>query len=78
MAKPAKTAEPAAPVVEAISDLAPAVGAGNMYLAMAQAMTLAMHNAVAAQQQTNIAAQAATAQAVALLLGPPSSKPPSA
>jgi hypothetical protein len=78
VAKPSssKTAEPTAPVDEKISDLAPAVGMGNLYIATAQALTLAMHNAVAAQQQTNIAAQSATAQAVALLLGVHPPKPP--
>ncbi len=76
MARSAKTAQPTTPKDEIVRDVAPAVGMGNLYLATAQALTLAMLNASAAQQQTNIAAQAATAQAVALLLG--TAKPPAA
>jgi hypothetical protein len=79
MAKPSNTnrVEPTALMDEKIPDVAPAVGMGNMYFAMANALTLAMFNATATQQQTNITAQAATAQAVALLLGITPSKPPS-
>lgn len=46
---------------------AAAVAMGNLYQATAQALANAAHNATLAQQQTNIAAQAATAQGVALL-----------
>jgi hypothetical protein len=57
VARPAKAPKPTAPVQETIPDLAPATAAGNMYFAMAQNLTLALHNAVAAQQQTNRACQ---------------------
>ncbi|HAA22722.1 MAG TPA: glycerol-3-phosphate dehydrogenase [Cytophagales bacterium] len=46
---------------------APAVAMGNLYQATAQALGNAAHNANTAQQQTNIAAQAATTQGVATL-----------
>ncbi len=46
---------------------AAAVAMGNLYQATAQALANAAHNATMAQQQTNIAAQVATAQGVALL-----------
>ena len=46
---------------------ASAVAMGNLYQAAAQALSLSLQNAVAAQQQANIIAQAATTQGVALL-----------
>jgi hypothetical protein len=46
---------------------APAMAMGNLYQATAQALSNAAHNATDAQQQTNITAQAATTQGVALL-----------
>ncbi|MGD9159776.1 MAG: RebB family R body protein [Desulfobacteraceae bacterium] len=46
---------------------APAVAMGNLYQATAQALSNAAHNATTAQQQTNVMAQAATTQGVALL-----------
>ena len=46
---------------------APAVAMGNLYQATAQALANAAHNATTAQQQTNVAAQAATTAGVALL-----------
>ena len=46
---------------------APANAMGNLYQATAQALANAAHNATTAQQQTNIVAQAATTQGVALL-----------
>ena len=46
---------------------APAVAMGNLYQATAQALSNAAHNATSAQQQSNVAAQAATTQGVALL-----------
>lgn len=46
---------------------APAIAMANLYQATAQALANAAHNATAAQQQTNILAQAVTAQGVALL-----------
>lgn len=46
---------------------ASAVAAGNMFQVSSQAFGLMMQNAVSAQQQLNIAAQAVTAQGVALL-----------
>lgn len=52
--------------VEVLGD-APAVAAGNLYQATAQALANAAHNAAAAQQQANIAAQAATTAGVAML-----------
>jgi hypothetical protein len=47
----------------------PAQAMGQLYQATAVALGNAAHNAVAAQQQAQIAAQAATTQGVALLLG---------
>ena len=47
---------------------APALAMGNLYQATAQALALAAHNAVFAQQQMNVTAQAATAAGVALIL----------
>lgn len=44
-----------------------AVAMGNLYQATAQALANAAHNATTSQQQTNITAQAATTQGVALL-----------
>ncbi|BBD10071.1 RebB family R body protein [Desulfovibrio ferrophilus] len=46
---------------------APAMAMGNLYQATAQALGNAAHNATTAQQQTNVTAQAATTQGVALL-----------
>ena len=40
---------------------------GNLYQAAAQSMSTAMQNAVAAQQQMNTVAQAATAKSVQLI-----------
>lgn len=44
-----------------------AVAMSNLYQATAQALANAAHNATAAQQQSNILAQAATSAGVALL-----------
>ena len=52
--------------VQVLGD-APAVAMGNLFQATAQALSNAAHNATLAQQQTNIAAQAATTAGVALL-----------
>ncbi|QDX25956.1 glycerol-3-phosphate dehydrogenase [Sphingomonas suaedae] len=46
---------------------APAVAMGNLYQATAQALANAAHNATNAQQQSNVAAQAATTMGVATL-----------
>ena len=46
---------------------APAMAMGNLYQATAQALGLAAQNAVNAQQQTNITAQAATTMGVSTL-----------
>jgi len=46
---------------------APAVAMGSLFQATAQALSNAAHNATIAQQQTNLAAQAATTMGVALL-----------
>lgn len=46
---------------------APAMAMGNLYQATAQALGNAAHNATTAQQQTNVTAQTATTQGVALL-----------
>ncbi len=46
---------------------APAVAMGNLYQATSQALANAAHNATVAQQQMNVAAQAATTAGVALL-----------
>ena len=46
---------------------APAIAMGNLYQATAQALANAAHNATLAQQQMNMAAQAATTAGVALL-----------
>jgi hypothetical protein len=46
---------------------APAVAMGTLYQETAQALSIAAHNATTAQQQTNVTAQAATTQGVALL-----------
>lgn len=46
---------------------APAVAMGNLYQATSQALANAAHNAAHAQQQALIAAQAATAQSVAMI-----------
>lgn len=73
-----KPAEPTAPPNETAPDYSTAIGMANLYATTAQALTLAMHNATALQQQTNITAQTATANAVALLFATISSKPPTA
>ncbi|RBP53103.1 RebB family R body protein [Arenicella xantha] len=52
--------------VQVLGD-APAIAMGNLFQATAQALSNAAHNATVAQQQTNIAAQAATTMGVALL-----------
>jgi len=52
--------------VQVLGD-APAVAMGNLYQATAQALSNAAHNATTAQQQANVAAQAATTMGVALL-----------
>ncbi len=46
---------------------APAVALGNLFQATAQALSNAAHNATTSQQQSNVTAQAATTQGVALL-----------
>ena len=46
---------------------APSVAMGNLYMATAQALGNAAHNATTSQQQANVTAQAATTQGVALL-----------
>ena len=46
---------------------APAVAMGNLYQATSQALGNAAHNVTTAQQQTNVTAQAATTQGVAML-----------
>ncbi len=46
---------------------APAVAMGNLYQATNQALANAAHNATTAQQQNNVAAQAATTMGVATL-----------
>jgi hypothetical protein len=48
---------------------APAIALGNLYIATAQALANAAHNATTAQQQANATVQAATTQAVSTLLG---------
>lgn len=45
----------------------PALALASLYQATAHALALAAHNAVQAQQQTNVTAQAATAAGVALI-----------
>jgi len=46
---------------------APAIAMGNLFQATAQALSNAAHNATGAQQQTAVAAQAATTMGVATL-----------
>lgn len=46
---------------------APAIAMGNLFQATSQALANAAHNATAAQQQSNISAQAATTMSVATL-----------
>jgi hypothetical protein len=48
---------------------APAMALGGLYQAVAQAMSLAAQNAVNAQQQNNILAEAVTAKCAQLLTG---------
>lgn len=45
----------------------PAIAIGNLYQATAQALSNAAHNAVVAQQQGNILAQAVTTQGVKMI-----------
>lgn len=45
----------------------PAVAMGNLFQATSQALANAAHNATAAQQQTNVTAQAVTTMGVSLL-----------
>lgn len=47
--------------------LSSAVAMANLYQATAEALALAAHNAVLAQQQNNIIAQSVTAMGVAML-----------
>lgn len=47
---------------------APAIAMGNLYQATAQALANAAHNATLAQQQMNMASQAATTAGIAMLL----------
>jgi hypothetical protein len=47
---------------------APSIAMGNLYVATAQALANAAHNATNAQQQSYVTAQAATTQGVATLL----------
>lgn len=49
--------------------VSPAMAMANLYQATSQALANAAHNATIAQQQNNIAAQAATTAGVAMLLG---------
>jgi hypothetical protein len=53
---------------QALGD-APAVAMGNLYLATAQALANAAHNATTAQQNASVTLQATTTQGVALLYG---------
>ena len=53
---------------------APAMAMGALYQSMAHSLGLMMENAVQAQQQTNITAQAATTAGVNAILG--EGKPP--
>lgn len=46
---------------------APSMAMGNLYVATAQALATAAHNATAAQQQANVTLQAATTQGIATL-----------
>ncbi|MGD9159783.1 MAG: RebB family R body protein [Desulfobacteraceae bacterium] len=52
--------------VQVLGD-APANALGSLYQATSQALGNAAHNSTTAQQQTNVTAQAATTQGVALL-----------
>lgn len=54
--------------VKVLSD-SPAFSMGELYIASAEAMGNSLHNLVAAQQQTNATAQAATTMGVATLYG---------
>lgn len=47
---------------------APAVAMGNLFVATSQALSNAAHNATEAQQQADVATQAATTAGVATLL----------
>lgn len=57
---------------------APAMAMSSLYQTMAHSLGLMFENAVAAQQQQNILAQAATAQGVTLLYRATGGTPPSA
>jgi len=46
----------------------PAMALGNLYIVTSQALGNAAHNATTSQQQTNVTAQAATTEGVAMLL----------
>lgn len=59
----------ASPSAGILSD-APSVAIGTLYQAAAQSLALAMQNAVAAQQQMNTIAQAATSAAASMLTQP--------
>lgn len=48
---------------------APAIALGSLYQTIAQSLGLAAQNAVNAQQQSNVLAQAATTRCVQLLTG---------
>lgn len=52
----------------AVLGAAPAVAMANLYQTLANSIAMASMNAVYAQQQANMAHQAATVQGVALLL----------
>lgn len=52
----------------AVLGAAPAVAMASLYQSLANSIAMASMNAVYAQQQANMAHQAATAQGVALLL----------
>lgn len=78
-AKPIADAAPTpvnSQITDAITDAntkvlgdAPAVALGNLYIATAQALSNAAHNATTAQQNANTILQATTTQGVALLYG---------
>lgn len=48
---------------------APAMAVGNLYQGVAQAMALSAQNAVNAQQQNNVLAEAVTARLTQLIVG---------
>lgn len=51
-----------------VTGVAPSIALADLYQASAQALALAAHNAVFAQQQMNVTAQATTSAGVALIL----------